>query len=88
MIKVQCDNHYTIGEAVYLTHIQEVLREVGFEPTRVCNRYLMIPAESLKSASLDHSDILALVVTCPTHPHNIRTPYFYTLFKVYTIGFL
>ena len=34
MIKVQCDNHYTIGEIVYLTHIQEVLHEVGFEPTR------------------------------------------------------
>ena len=50
--KVPSDNHYTIGEGVYLSHIPEEVHEVGFEPTQ-----LTLP--DLKSGSLDHSDIRA-----------------------------
>ena len=47
--KVPSDNHYTIGEGVYLSHIPEEVHGVGFEPTQ-----LTLPG--LKSGSLDHSD--------------------------------
>ena len=79
--KVPSDNHYTIGARHCLYPYVTGLHRVGFEPTR-------FTTAGLKSASLDHSDIGALVVMCPTHPHYNRTPYFYTLFKVYTICFV